>query len=695
MKFERLFKIASYGVFLNGFLALAFTGAVELTGILLYALVLVISWWWDERKNLLPVRVQNLLILAYLGFYLLDLLYLSLPILATVHLVFFVSAIKLFSQKSARDYLFLYLFSFAQLLIATSFTINILFLLHVFLFLLFGIACLALHEIFSAKQDRADRTVAHDFWSAGSFFGGAALVAVTVCIVAMPFFFILPRFQGSFLGSAGRGEALSGFSDHVNLGDIGRIKLNSAVVMRVKVNRALGEIPANLKWRGVSLSYFDGSGWTRGVEKYSIAANISGGYQVGGGPYQPGDLLQQIFVIEPESPAILFHAPRLISVSNEVQNLLTDTGGNFFYAKPQHLGGKYTLFSSVRDRAQQGAHPLRGEIPLSTARRYLLLPEVDPRIRELALRVTEHDKDIWDKARSIERFLKSNYRYSLNIDMPRGADPLSYFLFYSRAGHCEFFACAQAVMLRSLGIPARLVNGFRRGEFNAWGHDFIVRESDAHSWVEAYFQGIGWVEFDPTPPDPARASSQWIAMLRHLFDAIDLFWTTEILTYDFWKQVSFFRSVRDNLSGVSATADRWARDWMQAPEDWWNAAKRALLANSHSRIGWLVVIATLTLLLLRFRFTVLAAIASLLPQSRSKNVEVLVISRCYLRFLRKLEARGFSRKYGETAWELVARIDREDLHSRARRFTDLYYRLRYGPGTGDSIRDLMMALDQV
>src|SRR2546428_27411 len=145
MKFERLFKIASYGLFVSGFLALAFTGAVDLYGIL--------------------------------------------------------------------------------------------FLVIVFFFLLFGIACLVLHEIFSSKLSFGETAGGDSFWGAGTFFANTALLTVLMCLLAVPFFFILPRFQTGFLGHSPKSSNLSGFSDHVNLGDIGRIKLNPAVVMRVKVNR--------------------------------------------------------------------------------------------------------------------------------------------------------------------------------------------------------------------------------------------------------------------------------------------------------------------------------------------------------------------------------------------------------------------------------------------------------------------------
>jgi len=95
--------------------------------------------------------------------------------------------------------------------------------------------------------------------------------------------------------------------------------------------------------------------------------------------------------------------------------------------------------------------------------------------------------------------LRHHYRYTLHLPTTAPKDPLANFLFERKEGHCEYFASAMAVMLRSLAIPSRVVNGFRGGEFNDLNGQYVVRASDAHSWVEAYFPGHGWVGFDPTP----------------------------------------------------------------------------------------------------------------------------------------------------------------------------------------------------
>jgi hypothetical protein len=115
--------------------------------------------------------------------------------------------------------------------------------------------------------------------------------------------------------------------------------------------------------------------------------------------------------------------------------------------------------------------------------------------------------------------------------------PVEDFLFNRRRGHCEYFASSMAVMLRSVGIPARLVNGFRTGEFNDVTSQYVVRASNAHSWVEAWITGSGWMTFDPTPSDPSEAGIGLGTRLALLFDTAEQFWQDWVLGYDLDRQI--------------------------------------------------------------------------------------------------------------------------------------------------------------
>jgi len=127
-------------------------------------------------------------------------------------------------------------------------------------------------------------------------------------------------------------------------------------------------------------------------------------------------------------------------------------------------------------------------------------PEVMQRIHDLALQITAGKESPYDKAQAIETYLRANYNYTLTpADPPRGRDALDFFLFDSKEGYCEYFATAMGDLLRSIGIPTRLVQGYGQGSFDDRIQKFVIKESDAHTWVETYFPGFGWIPWEPTP----------------------------------------------------------------------------------------------------------------------------------------------------------------------------------------------------
>jgi transglutaminase-like putative cysteine protease len=147
--------------------------------------------------------------------------------------------------------------------------------------------------------------------------------------------------------------------------------------------------------------------------------------------------------------------------------------------------------------------------------RYLQLPNgFDHRIRELARRTangaTSPYRDSQRQSRPI--FDPTTPIPSIWHRVDDG-DPVADFLFTARQGHCEYFASAMVLMLRALGVPARLVNGFQTGEYSEAADVFTVRQSDAHSWVEVYFSEQGWVQFEPTPDaGMSRYDKGWLGL---------------------------------------------------------------------------------------------------------------------------------------------------------------------------------------
>ena len=143
--------------------------------------------------------------------------------------------------------------------------------------------------------------------------------------------------------------------------------------------------------------------------------------------------------------------------------------------------------------------PQGGEVAPLTASSYRSQTTLQ-RIHDLAVKITEGKDNPYDQATAIETYLRANYTYTLTpTEPPRDVDPLDYFLFTSKEGYCEYFASAMGDLLRSLGIPVRLVNGYGPGNYDEKLGRYVVKESDAHTWVEVYIPKYGWTPFEPTP----------------------------------------------------------------------------------------------------------------------------------------------------------------------------------------------------
>lgn len=142
--------------------------------------------------------------------------------------------------------------------------------------------------------------------------------------------------------------------------------------------------------------------------------------------------------------------------------------------------------------------------PEQISKRYLKLPETIPqRVLDLASQLTADATNPYDKAKAIETYLRT-YPYSLDVSAPPvGQDVADYFLFDLKTGYCDYYATSMVILARAAGLPSRLVIGYSSGVYNPFTAEYIVRELNAHSWVEVYFSGVGWVEFEPTANQPA------------------------------------------------------------------------------------------------------------------------------------------------------------------------------------------------
>jgi transglutaminase-like putative cysteine protease len=163
----------------------------------------------------------------------------------------------------------------------------------------------------------------------------------------------------------------------------------------------------------------------------------------------------------------------------------------------------YSVISRPPEPSAGQLRAAAATLPPDVAQRYLALPDTLPaRVRDLAGDLAEGASDRYDQARAIESYLRT-YTYTLEVPTPPpDRDVADYFLFDLKKGYCDYYASAMVVMARAIGIPARLAVGYAQGSYDYENERWVVTEMDAHSWPEVYFDGIGWVEFEPTAGQP-------------------------------------------------------------------------------------------------------------------------------------------------------------------------------------------------
>jgi protein-glutamine gamma-glutamyltransferase len=703
-----------------GALALAVSGGMGAMLAAAFASVMLIAWGLEGTRWQLPERVGLVIVLLSLPLFYLDWRYQTgtgdarekVGVSALSHLILFLSAVKLLQIKADRDWVFLYLISFFEVLLAAGLTLSPLFLATLGLYTLCSLSTIISFEIRKARRRvRITETrllVAPDSTLIRRLIKRrgrpqhiearrlplvAFVLLVLIFALAMPLFLMAPRYGSSALARTGSGlSGFVGFSDTVNLGDIGRLQQNERVVMRVRVDDQQAERNRTLRWRGVALDEFSGRGWrrSRGKSSYEQTGSERNFFQLG-----TIDSLHRIttqtFFMEPVDTPVLFAAPRAVALQGQFPYVRRDTEGSLS-TRPHDL--ERITYKAYSDTTEPDAEALRADLepyPQEYPRgsrlsfsRYLQLPSgLDPRIAQLAREwiVREGVRNRYDAARVIEKHLQSDFGYTLDLKAG-GQDPLADFLFRVREGHCEYFSTAMAVMLRTQGVPARVVNGFQMGEYNDAADAYTVSQREAHSWVEVYFpETDSWVTFDPTPA--AGRSTQLhtglTASLSKYAEALELMWIQYVVGYDKQEQRSLATTLRNRLYTFRrALSDGTDALTATVVESW-----RVLTGRSGSERSWLnsagSALLLLPLVLLLVLLALLAGRIRRLGLWRGLRfwrgqTEGRSVIEFYERMTTALAARGLQRAADETPLEFAGSTGMTE----AMKITSAYNRVRYG-----------------
>jgi transglutaminase-like putative cysteine protease len=690
---ERYFEVALYLLVLTGFATLASTGGLDLPTIVLAGGAILFRGYCVATRHtlLIPERWTTILTLGYVVFYLADYVVISRAFVSSaVHLVLFVLVVRLFSAQRDRDHYFLAVIAFLMVLAAAVLTVDSTFLLAFVAFLLTAVVTFILMEMRRASASAAFRSATGDVSVSRQM--GVSLAKVTpalvllIAVAAAVIFFVLPRVSSGYLSAyTPRGEIATGFSDRVQLGRIGEIQQSSSLVMHIEIDGdSRGAF--DLKWRGVALSLFDGTTWSNPYEHQMVPRAPGGEFLLTStaGMRAGGHLIHYRVLMEPIANNVFFLAPEALSLGGNYRLVSRDDAGAVFDTDLEHPVGSYDARSNV---GQPGAAELRGamqQFPPAVLLNYLQLPRLDPRVAPLAEQITASESNNYDKAVALERYLLTHFGYTLQLGRSAQRDPLAYFLFERKQGHCEYFASAMAVMLRTLRIPSRVVNGFRTGEFNDVTSQYLVRASNAHSWVEAYFPGHGWISFDPTPAAPAQVRTGWGRWALYA-DAMASFWREWVVSYDVSHQYILGQRAAQGGTHWIRRMRRWERQQYDA---WLEAGRRAGKAASVAPWRWGGIATGMAGLLILGAYSarLWRAIRRRRVAARPERSPRVAATIWYERVLRMLAKRGWQKLPAQTPAEFVAGLGDEKVQGPLARFAEHYERARFGDSAEDAAR---------
>jgi len=666
MKVSGALSLFTHLIALTGFVALSITGEIGIPAMAVFSFSFLISIVNDRYGGKYYVRgaVSAALALVLVIYISAQLLFLGVELFkAILEFLVFIQALKLLGARKMRDVLQIYVLSFFQFVAGTIITVSFSYALAFIIYIAVAVWALMVFEMRSESLDAdsgGDPEVVTPLFLSTTF-----VVGICIFLVAALIFVTVPRLRGSYFSAAflRSGEIRSGFSSEVKLGRVGEIKLDSSPVMMVRILNADGrDIPSPIYWRGVALDEFDGESWKAGGGEYEIhRADRDGIVTVWDNTHAA---LAQEIITEPLDTDVLFAASFPFAFGSVLGGRVSEVNDSYFLPGRVSNRIKYTAYSDLTVPDAGMLRKAGTDYGGSVESRYLQLPRLEDSVRALADEITALEDNNYDKAVSVKRYLLNNYSYTRTLERGAAEFPLEDFLFVRREGHCEYFATAMVVLLREAGVPSRIVNGFLGGEWNEHGEFFLIRESDAHSWVEVFFPGYGWVTFDPTPAAGDAGGGGPFIFVTSYIDYLRYRWSRYVIDFSQRDQVRLFNELRD----------RWR---------WQNKKISRVLSFDYRPdtrfLAALALVLLLTLIVLYGR-RISAAIGN---GRKGKAQRASVI---YERSLKLLSKRGYDKPGFMTAREFSSYLKRRSYKGCGimERLTEVYLSVRFGGDADES-----------
>ncbi len=579
MTFRFAHKLVAYIFSSLGLTALmlgtTFTGAVALMVIVGFA----VSWFAEPPliDKLSYSRMWTYAVVALLFVQILRAFLGESALDAGVQYAAFLQLSRLSHRKRAADYQQITILAFLHLIAGTVLSSGLDYALVFFGFVLVMPWMLSLTHIrrelelrYGAHPQMLEAQLESPRIATRSFLLGTTLLAIPLFVLTATLFFAFPRVGVGMLSNLStRSQSAAGFGPDVQLGGFGTIRDDPTVVMRVRPPALAKSAPHSiaLRLRGTSFDSYQGGRWTRTTASGAELRRRRDKYEIARFPNDE-DLVFQILLDPMDEPVIFLPEGAVALQLPAIVRSGRDRHRGIFYSPGMDLRYRDLLdqpltYKVYVDRSASG---LLERVSPQQLERYTKIPEGYERIAELARQVAGDLPDARRQAMAIEAFLRSGggYRYTLEQPETGDLDPLMVFLFDVKAGHCEYFSTAMAVMMRALGHPARNVTGFLGADLNPYGGYYAVRNSNAHSWVEVLVEDR-WETFDPTPASSQLAAPPkgLLVKLRHIMDAMRVRWAEYVVEYNIQDQVralrgiaAWYRSLRSNDSAKSAVPEQ-------------------------------------------------------------------------------------------------------------------------------------------
>jgi transglutaminase-like putative cysteine protease len=471
--------------------------------------------------ELIPAQIMRWLAIAYVPFYVVDAALISRgAIAASTHLVLFIAVyqpIESLQRSNHGQRLVTTTLIFVASL-ATSTHITIMLFVAAFALLMFRqlIYVSHLETVHSIDLTHADAPSAR---SAGAYLLGAAILGAII----FPF---LPRLRNPFVqGLTGSlNGASTALSDTIDFSEARVTQPDTTVVARVWMDRETSPFFTPVRLRGTLYDRWWNGEWRQSVRGARPLTTIDGRtYQIA----RPGGTQREAIVQLRPQRGRLFLPVGTYAVSGVTSLYEGPTRESYF----TYADNAVDLRVNMADRAE----------PLRLQRIGMTGYPISPEVEALAHAIAGNEQTVDGKARRIEAYLSTRFRYVANPGTLAGMS-VDQFLLRERAGHCEYFAAGMTVLMNALGVPARIAGGFYGGRLNPLTGYYALRREDAHAWTEVW-DGTRWRTYDSTPAllrpgseKRSRAAQYWAA----LADSLTFFWDRYILTFGLGDQIALF-----------------------------------------------------------------------------------------------------------------------------------------------------------